>query len=88
MVGGEAFFYEVKDPTGFKTSARKLGGGRGGILSIGPGQSPPFVSFYTPGAKGAPSMCKIYKYPALQQSQTVACKSFFQVKISVYILTK
>lgn len=47
-------------------------------MSIGPGNSPPFLAFYVPGTKGVPSMCKIYKYPALQQNQTVACKSLYQ----------
>ncbi|KAH8307433.1 hypothetical protein KR044_012002, partial [Drosophila immigrans] len=79
VVGGEALFYDLTaGPEGFATTARKIGGSRGGMLSLGPGNSPPYLAFYTPGAKGAPSMCKLYKYPALGQNQTVACKSFFQ----------
>ncbi|XP_017956195.1 eukaryotic translation initiation factor 2A [Drosophila navojoa] len=80
VVGGEALFYDLANgPTeGFASASRKIGGSRGGMLSLGPGNSPPYLAFYTPGAKGAPSMCKLYKYPALGQNQTVACKSFFQ----------
>ncbi|TMW46564.1 hypothetical protein DOY81_008364 [Sarcophaga bullata] len=78
VVGGEALFYDLLEgDEGFKTSVKKIGGSKGGILSVGPGNSPPFIAMYTPGAKGAPSMCKLYKYPALGQNQTVACKSFF-----------
>ncbi|KAH8370794.1 hypothetical protein KR093_005025, partial [Drosophila rubida] len=80
VVGGEALFYDLAagPAEGFATTSRKIGGSRGGMLSLGPGNCPPFLAFYTPGAKGAPSMCKLYKYPALGQNQTVACKSFFQ----------
>ncbi|KAH8270266.1 hypothetical protein KR018_006374, partial [Drosophila ironensis] len=81
VVGGEALFYDLtgsESAKGFGSTTRKIGGSRGGMLSLGPGNSPPFLAFYTPGAKGAPSMCKLYKYPALGQNQTVACKSFFQ----------
>ncbi|XP_055911594.1 eukaryotic translation initiation factor 2A [Eupeodes corollae] len=79
VVGGEALFYDLGgEGAGFTATSKKIGGGRNGILSVGPGNSPPYLAFYTPGAKGAPSMCKLYKYPALQQAQTIACKSFFQ----------
>lgn len=79
LVGGEALFYEMGEGTaGFGSTQRKIGGNRGGVLSLGPGNSPPFLAIYTPGAKGSPSMCKLYKYPALAQNQTIACKSFFQ----------
>ncbi|KAH8305797.1 hypothetical protein KR059_011051 [Drosophila kikkawai] len=80
VVGGEALFYDLGEGAekGFAGTSRKIGGSRGGMLSLGPGSCPPFLAFYTPGAKGAPSMCKLYKYPALGQNQTVACKSFFQ----------
>ncbi|XP_016959562.1 eukaryotic translation initiation factor 2A [Drosophila biarmipes] len=80
VVGGEALFYDLGEGAdkGFAATSRKIGGSRGGMLSLGPGNCPPFLAFYTPGAKGAPSMCKLYKYPALGQNQTVACKSFFQ----------
>ncbi|XP_030385318.1 eukaryotic translation initiation factor 2A [Scaptodrosophila lebanonensis] len=80
VVGGEALFYDLDGgaAAGFASTSRKIGGSRGGMLSLGPGNCPPYLAFYTPGAKGAPSMCKLYKYPALSQNQTVACKSFFQ----------
>ncbi|EDW73198.1 uncharacterized protein Dwil_GK16781 [Drosophila willistoni] len=80
VVGGEALFYDLGPDAikGFASTTRTIGGSRGGMLSLGPGHCPPFLAFYTPGAKGAPSMCKLYKYPALGQNQTVACKSFFQ----------
>ncbi|EDW40592.1 GL24803 [Drosophila persimilis] len=80
VVGGEALFYDLPEGSakGFENTQRKIGGSRGGMLSLGPGHCPPYLAFYNPGAKGAPSMCKLYKYPALGQNQTVACKSFFQ----------
>ncbi|XP_017137926.1 eukaryotic translation initiation factor 2A [Drosophila miranda] len=80
VVGGEALFYDLPEGSakGFENTQRKIGGSRGGMLSLGPGHCPPYLAFYNPGAKGAPSMCKLYKYPALGPNQTVACKSFFQ----------
>lgn len=78
VVGGESLFYDLSQGVeGFTATSKKIGGSRGGILSVGPGSSPPFIAIYTPGAKGAPSMCKLYKFPALGQNQTLACKSFF-----------
>ncbi|XP_073839807.1 eukaryotic translation initiation factor 2A isoform X1 [Musca autumnalis] len=78
VVGGESLFYDLSQGVeGFNATTKKIGGSKGGILSVGPGSSPPFIAIYTPGAKGAPSMCKLYKYPALAQNQTLACKSFF-----------
>lgn len=76
MIGGEGFFYEITTDDSFKTVAKKLGGGRNGSLSLGPGVCPPHVAFYVPGTKGSPSMCKIFKYPHL--TQPIGCKSFFQ----------
>lgn len=78
MLGGEAVFYETKNIDGFKKSSKKIGGGRNGSLSLAPNGSNPFVAFYVPGLKGAPSMCKIFKYPDLQAAQPIGCKSFFQ----------
>lgn len=84
MVGGEAFFYELnissaKPEDGFQSKVKTVGCGRGGVLSLAPGHCPPHLAFYTPGgSKGAPSMCKIYKYPNLGANETVAFKSFFQ----------
>uniref|UniRef100_T1PCP2 Eukaryotic translation initiation factor 2A n=1 Tax=Musca domestica TaxID=7370 RepID=T1PCP2_MUSDO len=78
VVGGESLFYDLSQGIeGFNATTKKIGGSKGGVLSVGPGSSPPFIAIYTPGAKGAPSMCKLYKYPALAQNQTLACKSFF-----------
>lgn len=34
MVGGEALFFETTDPTGYTKVAKKIGGSRGGELSI------------------------------------------------------
>lgn len=78
MLGGEAFFYETKSETGFNRFTRKIGGARNGSLSVAPNVQQPFVAFYTPGQKGAPSMCKIFQYPDLQAAQPIGCKSFFQ----------
>ncbi|XP_055641514.1 eukaryotic translation initiation factor 2A [Toxorhynchites rutilus septentrionalis] len=79
MVGGEILFYEVKADTNFPTKpSKRLGGVRNGGVSVSPGQSPPFVAFYVPGTKGAPSMCRLFRYPNLEANQPIASKSFFQ----------
>ncbi|XP_017476680.1 PREDICTED: eukaryotic translation initiation factor 2A [Rhagoletis zephyria] len=79
VIGGEALFYDLSgDCKNFNTFTRKIGGSRGAVVSLSPGASPPCVAVYTPGAKGGPSMCKLYKYPSLSQNQAIACKSFFQ----------
>lgn len=83
MVGGEASFYEVNTESGFAKTTQKIGGGRNGALSVAPGSSIPFVAFYVPGVKGAPSMCKLFKYPDLQALQPIGCKSFFQVNVRI-----
>lgn len=79
MLGGEAFFYETKSDTGFKKYTKKIVVDKNGLISVAPNGSSPFVLFYVPGAKAAPSMCKIFKYIDMQAAQPVGCKSFFQV---------
>lgn len=80
MVGGEVLFYEVKAESAFPLKpTKRLGGARNGGVSVSPGPSPPFVAFYVPGTKGAPSMCRLFRYPNLEANQPVASKSFFQV---------
>lgn len=79
MVGGEVLFYEVKADSAFPLKpAKRLGGARNGGVSVSPGPSPPFVAFYVPGTKGAPSMCRLFRYPNLEANQPIASKSFFQ----------
>uniref|UniRef100_A0A1B0C9L9 Eukaryotic translation initiation factor 2A n=1 Tax=Lutzomyia longipalpis TaxID=7200 RepID=A0A1B0C9L9_LUTLO len=78
MLGGEVFFFEVNGPDGFKTSTKKLGGGRNGCISVAPNHGQPYLAFYVPGVKGSPSMCKIYQYPTLNPTQAISSKSFFQ----------
>ncbi len=85
MVGGEAFFYETNEPNGFEKAAKKIGGARNGSISLSPYGTAPYVCFHVPGAKGSPSMCKIFKYPDLQAAQPIGCKSFFQVD---FLMTK
>lgn len=79
MIGGEVLFFELNGPDsdGFSKPAKKLGGGRNGSVSMSPGPNP-HIGFYVPGTKGAPSMCKLYKYPSVDAAQPVASKSFFQ----------
>lgn len=77
MIGGEVLFYEINGPDGFSKATKVLGGGRNGSFSLSPGQQP-HVAFHVPGTKGAPSMCKLYKYPHVDAVQPVASKSFFQ----------
>lgn len=90
MLGGEAHFYETNGANGFSKSEKKVGSLKNGLLSIAPGNCPPFVAFYIPGVKDSPSMCKIFKYPNVNVPQPIACKSFFQVCIynSMFILFK
>lgn len=79
MVGGEVLFFEVKPDAEFPTKpTKRLGGARNGGVSVSPGPSPPFVAFYVPGTKGAPSMCRLFRYPNLEANQPIASKSFFQ----------
>lgn len=42
------------------------------------GGSNPQVALYVPGVKGQPSVCKVFRYPALDANQIVASKSFYQ----------
>lgn len=76
MVGGEAYFYEPSGPNGYLKSANRIGGSRGGELSIAGGGSNPQIALYVPGVKGQPSVCKIFRYPTLDA--IVASKSFYQ----------
>lgn len=79
MVGGEVLFYEVKADSEFPLKpTKRLGGARNGGVSVSPGPSPPYVAFYVPGTKGAPSMCRLFRYPNLEANQPIASKSFFQ----------
>lgn len=78
MIGGEALFFETNEPDGFQKAVRKIGGSRNGELSVAGAGSNPHVALYVPGVKGSPSVCKIFRYPALGQNQVVASKSFFQ----------
>ncbi|XP_063707650.1 eukaryotic translation initiation factor 2A-like [Culicoides brevitarsis] len=77
MIGGEVLFYELKSETGLSKPAKRLGGGRNGSVSLSPGNNP-HIAFYIPGVKGAPSMCKLFKYPNIDAPQPIAQKSFFQ----------
>lgn len=79
MVGGEVLFYEVSENAEIPAKpTKRLGGARNGGVSVSPGPSPPFVAFYVPGTKGAPSMCRLFRYPNLEANQPIASKSFFQ----------
>lgn len=78
MIGGEVLFHELNNSeTGPCKPAKRLGGGRNGTVSLSPGNNP-HIGFYIPGVKGAPSMCKLFKYPNIDAPQPVAQKSFFQ----------
>lgn len=76
MVGGEALFFETTSPNGYMNVAQKIGGSRGGELSIAGAGNNPHVALYVPGVKGQPSVCKIFRYPSLDN--VVASKSFYQ----------
>lgn len=79
MVGGEVLVYEIQPNVDFPSKpVKRIGGARNGGVSVSPGPSPPYVSFYVPGTKGAPSMCRLFRYPNLEANQPIASKSFFQ----------
>lgn len=78
MLGGEAYFFETKGESGYTKAAHRIGSCRGGELSIAGSGDNPHVGLYVPGAKGQPSVCKVYRYPALESNQVVTAKSFFQ----------
>ncbi|CAO1339026.1 unnamed protein product [Diamesa hyperborea] len=75
MLNGEVHFYVSEGTNGFSKTSKKLGGKTGGF-SVSPGTCP-HVAIYVKGAKGAPSMCRLFKYPNLE-TNPVASKSFFQ----------
>lgn len=79
MVGGEVLFYEIKSDGEFpEKPTKRIGGVRNGGVSLSPGPAPPYVVFYVPGTKGAPSMCRLFRYPNVEANQPIASKSFFQ----------
>lgn len=78
MIAGEVQFMEVKaggNGEGLGKITKRLGGGRNGSISMAPNGGKPFLAFYTPGTKAAPSICKIYQSDA---TTVVTTKSFFQ----------
>lgn len=79
LVGGEVLFYD-NSPTGpgLQQVVKRLGGLRNGGVSVAPGPSPPHIGVFIEGKKGAPWMCRLFKYPNLEMNQPVASKSFFQ----------
>lgn len=76
MLNGEVQFMEVKaGGEGLGKVTKRLGGAtRNGLISMAPNGGKPFLAFYTPGAKAAPSICKIYQSDA---TTVVTSKSFF-----------
>lgn len=76
MLNGEVQFMDVKPGgEGLGKVTKRLGGGRNGSISMAPNGGKPFLAFYTPGQKQAPSICKIYQSDA---TTVVTTKSFFQ----------
>ncbi|KAG5675371.1 hypothetical protein PVAND_005280 [Polypedilum vanderplanki] len=75
MMSGDVHFYNIANGTFTKTT-QKLSG-KVGSFSLSPGQNT-HVALYLQGVKGSPSMAKLFKYPNLDASATVASKSFSQ----------
>lgn len=75
MVNNEVQFYESGkfDAIAHKIHLKKVEG-----YSMSPNSSPTHVVTYVPGAKGAPSFCRLYQFPAFNDNQVKANKSFFQ----------
>jgi len=74
MVNNEVQFYEAGD---FDAIKHKIHLKKVEDYSQSSLPSPHVVT-YVPGAKGAPSSCRLYKYPAFEDQQVLANKSFFQ----------
>jgi len=75
MVNNEVQFYEDGDLDVIK---HKIHLKKVEDYSQSPESSQPHVVCYVPGAKGAPSFCRLYKYPNFGEEQVLANKSFFQ----------
>jgi len=75
MVNNEVQFYEEGN---FESIKHKIHLKKVDDYAMSSNASPTHVVAYVPGAKGAPSSCRLYKYPAFQDNQVMANKSFFQ----------
>jgi len=75
MVNNEVQFYEGGDLDNIK---HKIHLKKVEDYSQSPDSSQPYVVCYVPGAKGAPSFCRLYKFPNFGEEQVLANKSFFQ----------
>lgn len=74
MLGGDVHFYEISGDAFTKTSSKLTG--KVGSFSLSPGNNT-HVAVYLEGAKGSPSMTRLFKYSNLD-SAPVASKSFSQ----------
>jgi len=75
MVNNEVQFYEGGS---FEAIKHKIHLKKVDDFSMSPNASPTHVVAYVPGAKGGPSSCRLYRYPAFEDNQVLANKSFFQ----------
>jgi translation initiation factor 2A len=75
IVNNEVQFYEAGN---FESIAHKIHLKKVEDYSMSPNSKPTHVVTYVPGAKGAPSFCRLYQYPAFNDNQVMANKSFFQ----------
>jgi translation initiation factor 2A len=77
-VNNEVQFYEGQN---FDVIANKLHLAKVQDFSLSPTpHKQTHLVAYAPGAKGAPSFCKLYQYPLFGDHQIIANKSFFQVR--------
>jgi len=76
MVNNEVQFYQNND---FSAIAHKLHMNKISDFGMSQNAGQTHVVGYAPGSnKGAPSFCKLYKFPNLEEAQAIANKSFFQ----------
>lgn len=75
MLAGDVHFYDVSSAGVFTKSPLKVTGKVGGF-SVSPGTNT-HVAVYIQGAKGSPSMARLFKYPNIDATP-VASKSFSQ----------
>ncbi len=76
MLSGDVHFYDVSSTGEFTKSSHKIAGGKIGGFSVSPGLNT-HIAVYIQGAKGSPSMARLFKYPNIEASP-IASKSFSQ----------
>ncbi|XP_066588986.1 eukaryotic translation initiation factor 2A [Prorops nasuta] len=86
LVDSNVVFYEDAN---FERYLNKLKGAKISKFSIAPGPAPYHILCYMPGKPGQPSFGKLFQYPKLEPSQSLANKSSFQAdRVDIYWQSK